>query len=88
MPDNYDFFKDNGLDIPPSLQPCPICGRPSRLFFNECTCEKDKVDKALQVGGALDWMTPASELTGIPLGCFIIVGVLLIAVIFVYMGQG
>jgi hypothetical protein len=66
---------------------CPLCGKTnhlsSRVFGGDrCTCDQDTLDLFLEVGAAGDWITPASDLTGIPKGVFIILALVVIVFIF------
>jgi hypothetical protein len=66
---------------------CPICGGRwdlgSRLFGGRtCECDQDTLDLFLEIGSAADWVTPASDLTGIPKGIFLLVSLIIIVMIF------
>lgn len=66
---------------------CPICGGRwdfgSRLFGGRtCECEQDTLDLLLEVGSTCDWVTPASDLTGIPKSVFLFISLIIILLIF------
>ena len=64
---------------------CPTCGGSLQGgLASTCSCRRDAADQALKIGATFDWISPASDLTGIPAGCFIIIAILAIAVLAVY----
>jgi hypothetical protein len=46
---------------------------------DRCECDQDTIDLFLEIGAAGDWITPTSDITGIP-NAIIILGVLIIIV--------
>ena len=70
---------------------CPLCGKSnplssSRIGSGRCECDQGALDLFLEIGAAGDWITPASELTGVPKGVIIILALVIIVMILVTHG--